>query len=61
MNVGERKEQWHNRHRYCHDTPPAMGLDEARWVLDTHAPHGPTCRQYATALDCAVTERIHGR
>lgn len=57
MNTADRKDQWHMTHRFCHDTPPPMRLDEARFVLDTHAPHGIECRQYMTALDYAQAVR----
>lgn len=42
---------WRERHRFCSDAPSAMSPDEARFVLDEHSEHGPSCQQYLGALN----------
>jgi hypothetical protein len=44
-------DRWRNMHRFCNDEPgEIVGLDEARFVLNEHGGHGPTCRQFLCAL-----------
>ncbi|MEC3915529.1 hypothetical protein [Nocardia sp. CDC160] len=44
------KDEWSQRHRYCHEIPEPMELDEARFVLTAHAEHGVECVQFISAL-----------
>ena len=44
-------DRWRNIHRFCNDQPgPIVSLDEARFVLNEHGDHGPTCLQFLGAL-----------
>jgi hypothetical protein len=51
MSSAYARELWTGRHRFCNDDPgPIATLDEARFVLTSHAGHGPDCLQYHAAM-----------
>ncbi|MEU7766749.1 hypothetical protein AB0B25_16695 [Nocardia sp. NPDC049190] len=42
-------EQWRYFHRKCYTEPTFRSLDQAQFVADLHADHGPDCLQYLSA------------
>ncbi|WP_405137494.1 hypothetical protein [Nocardia sp. NBC_01388] len=57
MSPAERKDQWRNIHRFCHDEPAAITvLEQARTVLGDHGRHDDTCLQLRAALDHVSVE-----
>ncbi|UGT69871.1 hypothetical protein LTT66_06750 [Nocardia gipuzkoensis] len=42
-------EQWRYFHRNCFVEGAFRSLDQARFVLNTHSGHGPSCLQYLAA------------
>ncbi|WP_043673534.1 hypothetical protein [Nocardia vulneris] len=43
------RQRWDLQHRFCGDESAPASLDEARYVMTTHAAHGPACLQYLAA------------
>ncbi|MFG1794104.1 hypothetical protein [Nocardia sp. NPDC049149] len=44
-----KRERWRVQHLHCRDESAPGSLDEAHYVLSTHAGHGPACLQYLAA------------
>lgn len=43
------RQQWHRQHLHCADEVEPRSIEEARYVITSHATHGPACLQYLVA------------
>lgn len=48
--IAQARELWSSRHQFCSDETAPASLTEARFVMTTHAGHGPRCLQYWAAV-----------